>query len=555
MATSVLAPLQQILTSSGALGSGLKLFVYVPGTTTKLNTYPTAADADAATNANTNPVVLNARGEPTSGGIWVPDSIADGAVKLVLALSTDSDPPTSPIRTQDNFRLFDASVVDDIDTINENQRTKGIYKIPSSLGHYIGSNIFYRKRKDGSAELINDLSAYYPSGAFAPLSDPALTVYYVDPVNGDDSYSGVNWSNALKGVDVALAKSDVDVVAIKGGTTIRVGDHMGTYSGTRDIVMVGVGERVRMTTASGNAWSATGGATPNVYEQTSGGTVVMVADARSIDSTGWYSRLTNVASIALVNSTPGSWFYDSGAGKTYIRLSDDADPSSATIAADVFALRASPMRVDANDIKFYMGNIHFIGGSGGAFSARDATANTVVIAEDCLFSHMYNSDAVDIADIGLFVAIRCGAGGSFEDGFSYRELNGLSPDFIEVDCWSTGNYGDDTSNGSTAHNSVRGIRLNCDYGFNTGPGVADVNSSKTYNVNITSRNNTGSSNAGGVQATGTAEVWYDGLAASDNQAQDARAADTSTFHYRDMWIEDVDVDNEDGTSTIDQNFS
>jgi hypothetical protein len=102
MATNALAPLQQILTSAGALGSGLKLFVYEAGTTTKLNTYPTAADADAATNANTNPVVLNSRGEPTSGGVWLTNSVT--AYKLVLALSGDTDPPAAAIRTQDNLK-------------------------------------------------------------------------------------------------------------------------------------------------------------------------------------------------------------------------------------------------------------------------------------------------------------------------------------------------------------------------------------------------------------------------------------------------------------------
>lgn len=101
MAVNVLAPLQEIFANSGALGNGLKIFVYQAGTTTKLNTYPTAADADAGTNANTNPVVLNSRGEPTSGGVWVPDTVS--TYKLVLAPSSDTDPPTSPIRTQDNL--------------------------------------------------------------------------------------------------------------------------------------------------------------------------------------------------------------------------------------------------------------------------------------------------------------------------------------------------------------------------------------------------------------------------------------------------------------------
>lgn len=108
MANRVSAPIQQILTSAGALASGYQLFVYQSGTTTKQAIYPTAADADAATNALTNPVVLNSRGEWSSNGttatsVYVPD--ATTSVKLVLALGSDTDPPASPIRTEDALKL------------------------------------------------------------------------------------------------------------------------------------------------------------------------------------------------------------------------------------------------------------------------------------------------------------------------------------------------------------------------------------------------------------------------------------------------------------------
>ena len=43
--------------------SGGKLYSYIAGTTTPTPTYPTKADADAATNANTNPIILDSRGE------------------------------------------------------------------------------------------------------------------------------------------------------------------------------------------------------------------------------------------------------------------------------------------------------------------------------------------------------------------------------------------------------------------------------------------------------------------------------------------------------------
>lgn len=108
MANRVLALGQQFLTSTGALASGYQLFIYQSGTTTKQAIYPTAADADAATNALTNPIVLNSRGEASTNGttatsVYVPD--ATTSIKAVLALGTDTDPPSSPIRTEDAFKL------------------------------------------------------------------------------------------------------------------------------------------------------------------------------------------------------------------------------------------------------------------------------------------------------------------------------------------------------------------------------------------------------------------------------------------------------------------
>jgi hypothetical protein len=128
MANSILAPIQQLQTSTGDPAVGYLLFVYVAGTTTKLNTYPTAADADAATNANSNPVELNARGEPTTGGMWVPDSVT--TLKMVLALPDDTDPPTSPIRTQDNFYLgASLAILNETDDPDQGDALVGIKRI------------------------------------------------------------------------------------------------------------------------------------------------------------------------------------------------------------------------------------------------------------------------------------------------------------------------------------------------------------------------------------------------------------------------------------------
>lgn len=80
--------------NSNELGGG-KLFVYLAGTTTKATSY---AETDGVS-ANSNPIVLNSRGE-VPNGLYVEGG---NLYKLVLAPSTDTDPPTSPIWTRDDL--------------------------------------------------------------------------------------------------------------------------------------------------------------------------------------------------------------------------------------------------------------------------------------------------------------------------------------------------------------------------------------------------------------------------------------------------------------------
>ncbi len=88
MPTYTVAPV--IKHDFGAAFAGYKLFVYLSGTSTKTTTY-----ADSAGSAsNTNPIVLDSAGRAT---IFV----AQTTLKYVLALPTDTDPPTSPVWSVD----------------------------------------------------------------------------------------------------------------------------------------------------------------------------------------------------------------------------------------------------------------------------------------------------------------------------------------------------------------------------------------------------------------------------------------------------------------------
>lgn len=80
----------------------MKLFTYAAGTTNKLSTY---TDSTGNT-ANANPIVLDSAGR-TPNGLWLTDG---SSYKFVLAPANDTDPPTSPIWTEDNIGSNDATL-------------------------------------------------------------------------------------------------------------------------------------------------------------------------------------------------------------------------------------------------------------------------------------------------------------------------------------------------------------------------------------------------------------------------------------------------------------
>ena len=84
--------LQKFFDNNGAPLVGGQLFTYIAGTTTKIATYK-----DQAGTPNTNPIVLDYRGE---ANVWLD---VTKTYKFTLAPAGDTDPPTRPIWTVDNI--------------------------------------------------------------------------------------------------------------------------------------------------------------------------------------------------------------------------------------------------------------------------------------------------------------------------------------------------------------------------------------------------------------------------------------------------------------------
>lgn len=86
-------PIQKFFGNNGRPLVGGKLFTYVAGTNTKITTY-----VDSSGSAqNTNPIILNFRGECR---LWIDPTLV---YKFVLSPPWDTDPPTNPIWTVDNI--------------------------------------------------------------------------------------------------------------------------------------------------------------------------------------------------------------------------------------------------------------------------------------------------------------------------------------------------------------------------------------------------------------------------------------------------------------------
>ncbi len=101
MARPFTNPRPQFFSSTPEVLSGAQLFFYAAGTSTKLDTF----SDEERTTANTNPVLLNASGYPAT-----PIFLQDRAYKVILAPSTDGDPPTSPIWTFDDYKATDFDI-------------------------------------------------------------------------------------------------------------------------------------------------------------------------------------------------------------------------------------------------------------------------------------------------------------------------------------------------------------------------------------------------------------------------------------------------------------
>ena len=417
------------------------------------------------------------------------------------------------------------------------------FKTDPRLGHKIGD--LHYSFKNGLADFDREIL-----NKFLPKSHGGVT-YFVDPERGEDGADGISWRSALKTVGQALKKLDVSRVVVKGGCTYRIdaegNQGIGVYSGSRDVAIVSHGGVALFTTARSVTWDRSWfKRNGNVCSSSAtGGSIVSVVDTSNRDRYGEYVTLKKASSFEECKTIQDSWYYESG--RAYVNRDD--------IPGDeILLLRSSAQGVSAKNVKVYFSGIHFLGGSNGAFSDVGAEGSSLFF-EDCKFSHNWQSDGLKINDSSLSVAVNCIAAQNAKDGFNYHKGLHTSPHFVEVSCQSYANHAPATGNGSSSHDQCVGIRINSSYHSNAGPGVADVNDARTFNISCASHGNGPSNNSSGFlvssdgKTSSGAMMWLDHCSAGNNSGHDVYAGSGGSLIYRSLVIDDGEVFS-DGSSKI-----
>lgn len=205
MAYPLITEKQTFWADADTLASGYKLFVYLAGTTTKVTTHKETDESSQ----NTNPIVLNSRGE-VPNGLYV----AGGSqYKLVLAPSTDTDPPSAAVWTRDELTPYNDTTV----TVSE-------WQDPGFTPTYVSTTSF---------TVTGDRTSTYTPGLRVKTTNTGGTIYGTILTSAYTSLTTVtivadsgSLDAGLSAVEVGIIKSTnssapqlLDTIPIRRGST------------------------------------------------------------------------------------------------------------------------------------------------------------------------------------------------------------------------------------------------------------------------------------------------------------------------------------------------
>lgn len=365
------------------------------------------------------------------------------------ALQTYAD---SIIRTLDDslvddFRNKFQSVLDDLyDTVNE-------ITPPDSVFSYLPFDII----RNGA---LISISPEFDLRAHANIS--VTKTYYLNTISGNDGNSGLTALLPKKTWNAIIGTGDYDRIIIQDGSYL-IRDES-SLQAARSCEVIGEGT-VYFTSSRANnlgAWSLASGQT-NTYQSTVAGGefIARVFDEGTLTAQGNPTRYIGRASIALVESNPGSFFWSGGV--LYVHTLNSLTPSGRT---DLRYYDSTAISWSKDNLIFYFENINFRGGFNMSNASAAGTA-TKCYLKDC------TGHSQTIRGINEFIAQDCHFFTAAGDIVNYDTLNSVVTQAIEIDCEYEDGGTAGVDQASTIHNGCRIVRINGHYHHMTGQDVAD----------------------------------------------------------------------------------
>jgi hypothetical protein len=378
--------------------------------------------------------------------------------------------------------------------------------------------------------------------------------YYVDSDNGADTNAGTSTSVPFKTVTKAYttcASGDTINIISAAGSILDRGKWL---SGTNIEKSVNIIANNPVTVFCGDVLTYTKTDTYNyVYgaARTNVGKVVDINYDKPI-------LYTNVANISACDGLAGSWYSD---GTTlYVHTLDNSIPNSKILNILNIATAMVESLCTSRNVKIYLENLTIYGGSAGVVTVANNTSYPYpeFYAKNCKFLHptlVTGQNVVNMIGVKYAFLQNCEAAFGKADGFNYHAANGGITKFIEVNCIghdngvNAGLASDNTFNGSTCHDGIKGIRVNCVYYNNVGANVADVMvGTQTLNFGCLSYDSASPSdtnNSFSAQQSG-AEMWMIGCQAF-GCTWDIYGMTNTTVH---LWNTEYDTIQGGGTRDI-----
>jgi len=386
----------------------------------------------------------------------------------------------------------------------------GEIEIPATFNNTLGASIYW----DGSSVQYD--TAPYDLIDFEKFD--AVNHYYVNYTTGNNANAGTSTGAAWKTLDYAIANATSPAVLHLEDDMIGYlssGSAVKTFTGKLKLKGEGTSGRTIIAAMRESydkasfSWTATGASDAYKSSTASAKNYRCQLDGKYRNAKGIPRPMNAAASAAACESTPGTFFWDSGASTLYVHMWDGREPDP----ADGWLYGESPYDFEiqnggatADDI-ILVENCEFVShtgatSSGAGFRYRPVTTGSVNSAKlglkNCLVYG--NSDnGFEIYDADVVVMQDCHAWYNHVDGFNYHSFitTGTRGEYMTVyehDCTAFNNgwegWADQTAlsssaNGSTAHDSLHIIRTNTVAGMNNGAVIADVNGTHTLCYNVT----------------------------------------------------------------------